>query len=132
MGLILATQYAAQLKDPAHPKKDLLSAIIGNVGTILTFRLGYEDAENLAPAFYPHFKKHDIIGLPNWQGYAGIQLNNEATQPFSFITRKDEALYDKEIAKKITTLSRIKYGTDAVLVDNEILKRRDATGSSSD
>jgi len=126
MGLVLATQYAAQLKDPSNPKNDLLSAIIGNVGTILTFRLGYEDAEDMMPAFYPHFKKHDIIGLPNWQGYASMQLNNEATQPFSFITRKDDAVYNQELAQKIKMLSRFKFGTDAVLVDKEILKRRDA------
>ena len=126
MGLVLATQYAAQLKDTAHPKKDLLSGIIGNVGTILTFRLGYQDAEDMAPAFYPHFKKHDIIGLPNWQGYARMQLNNEATQPFSFITRKDEAVYNQQLAEKIKKLSRLKYGTDEFLVDNEILERREA------
>lgn len=126
MGLILATQYAAQLKDTSNPKKNLLSAIIGNVGTILTFRLGYEDAEDMAPAFYPHFKTHDIIGLPNWQGYARMQLNNEATQPFSFISRKDDTVYDKGVAEKIKNLSRLKYGTEAVLVDAEIQKKRTA------
>lgn len=124
MGLILATQYTAQLSEPTAKKNDLLSAILGNVGTTLIFRLGQEDAVRLSPVLYPHFTSLDILGLPNWQGYARLQINEEATPPFSFRTQKDKTPYDEAVAARIRNLSRLAYGRDAKVIDDQIARRR--------
>ena len=68
LGLVLATQFTAQLGEAARGRNNLLSAILGNVGCILTFRLGLEDAERLAAVVQPGFSPLDITGLPNWNG----------------------------------------------------------------
>jgi hypothetical protein len=124
MGLVLATQYTAQLGSASQKENNFLSAILGNVGTILIFRLGQEDAVKLSPALHPNFNSLDITGLPNWQGYARLQMSNEPTPPFSFRTQKDEAPYDKQLAVKIRNMSRFIYGNDCREVDAQILRRR--------
>ncbi len=124
MGLVLATQYTAQLKAPRDGNMDLLSAILGNVGTILIFRLGHEDAISMAPALYPVFSSVDIAGLANWQGYARMQINGEATPPFSFRTRKDPSSYKKTTARRIRSISNRKYGCRASTIDAQIRRRR--------
>ena len=125
MGLVLATQYTKQLQGDGAGRMDLLSAILGNVGTILSFRLGHEDAIGLAPALYPVFSSTDIAGLPNWHGYARMQINGEATPPFSFKTRKDPSSYKKTTARRIRSMSNLKYGCKAAAVDAQIRKRRE-------
>ena len=124
LGLILATQYTAQISGDFPSKNNLLSAIVGNVGTFLVFRLGHEDAGVIGETLQPYFSARDIIGLPNWQGYARMQLGNEATPPFSFRTFKDETPYSEQLASNIKNLSRNKFGTDCMVVDEQILRRR--------
>src|SRR5437588_2067081 len=63
LNLILAHQYLSQLDD------ELKDAILGNVGTIVSFRIGPEDAEILAKEFYPTFSVSDLMNLPNYQIY---------------------------------------------------------------
>jgi hypothetical protein len=123
MGLILVTQYTAQLSEE-NRKNSFLSAIIGNVGTIIIFRLGQEDAKEMATVLHPYFNSLDVIGLPNWHGYARLQLGNDTVPPFSFRTRKDENLFSEEIAGKIISSSRLMYGMDAKIVDEQIFERR--------
>jgi hypothetical protein len=122
MGLVLSTQYAAQLSSLSS--NNLLEAILGNVGTTIMFRLGKRDADALAPILYPHFGPEDIVGLPNWHGYARMQQSNMAAQPFSFITKKDETPYDERHAQSILNESRKIYGKAAAEIDREIEKRR--------
>ncbi len=123
MGLTLATQYTAQLGQSGG-KDDLLAAILGNVGALVLFRLGNEDASRLAPALYPSFNSQDITGLPNWQGYLRIQTGHDFVPPFSFMTEPDRTLFNHDLAERIRMLSRVKYGTEAALVDKEIERRR--------
>lgn len=123
MGLILATQYASQLKNENH-KEDLLSAIFGNCGCITTFRLGQEDANLLAQSLYPYFSAADIIGLPNWQGYCKLQIGNQSVTPFSFESVMDQTPYDPKVAKKVSDLSRQKYGRDVETIKKQIEKRQ--------
>ena len=132
MGLVLATQYSAQLTSrTTSVENTLLAAILGNVGAIIFFRLGQEDAIKIEPVLRPYFSSLDIIGLPNWHGYARIQMNNEASPPFSFRTEKDEALFDRGLASKIRTASRLKYGVDCNTVDMQIHRRRNIWKESS-
>lgn len=125
MALILATQYTAQLSSQ-NVKNNFLAAVIGNVGTIIAFRLGQEDARGMAPVFSPYFNYLDIIGLPNWQGYASLQIGGDRVSPFSFKSTQDKTPFSEEVKHKVRELSRFKYGTDAKCVDAEIRERHAA------
>jgi len=80
--LILAHQFQSQL-DP-----NLRDAILGNVGTIISFRLGLTDAEMLAGEFYPFFSASDLINLPNYHIYLRLMIDGVVSQPFSGETIK--------------------------------------------
>jgi hypothetical protein len=123
MGLVLATQYAAQLSNNSTSNK-FLSAVIGNVGSLFIFRLGQEDARLMSPILNPQFGTMDVVGLPNWQGYARMHTSGDSVPPFSFHTRRTETPYNEGIAELIINLSRMKYGQAAEAVDEEIADRR--------
>jgi hypothetical protein len=123
MGLVLSTQYAGQIRNDL-PRADLLSAILGNVGTIAAFRLGHDDATKMAQVFYPNFTFDDLLGLPNWEGYVRMQSQGEATPPFSFCTVLDRAPYSARKAERIREMSRNRYGCDARRVEKSIERRR--------
>ena len=122
LGLVLATQYCSQLGSLSG-KDDLLAAVFGNVGSLITFRTGSHDAELLEKGFAPYFKSLDIMSLPNFYGYAKMNLNNQAMTPFSFRTELDDTPENEELGRRIRTLSRLKYGQDCNIVDAEIFRR---------
>jgi hypothetical protein len=124
LGLVMATQYCSQLGNVSGGRgDDLLAAIFGNVGSLITFRSGTQDAEHLVKGFTPYFSQLDIISLPNFHGYARMNLNNQAIPPFSFKTELDTSPEYPELAPRIRSLSRLKYGQDANIVDAEIYCR---------
>jgi energy-coupling factor transporter ATP-binding protein EcfA2 len=77
VGMILGHQYITQL----HPQ--VRDAVLGNTGTIITFRLGAEDAQTLAKEFEPEFSALDITTLPNYHIYVKLMVEGEVTRPFS-------------------------------------------------
>ena len=77
VNLILAHQYLAQL----DPK--VRDAILGNVGTIISFRLGLADAEIISKELYPEFTAEDLVRLPNYNVYVKLAVNGAVTRPFS-------------------------------------------------
>jgi len=78
--LTLAHQYIGQLDEK------LRKAIFGNVGTIISFKIGLEDAEFLEKEFYPEFTKKDLIRLDKHRIYIKLAVNGRTTKPFSAIT----------------------------------------------
>ena len=77
VNMILSHQYLSQL-DP-----QVRDAILGNTGTIISFRLGLTDAEMLAGEFYPFFSARDLINLPNYHIYLRLIIEAVVSQPFS-------------------------------------------------
>ena len=77
VGMILANQYLYQLD------KDIREAVLGNVGTLISFRVGPNDARYLAKEFYPIFRQEDIINLPNFSIYLKLMINGSPSKPFS-------------------------------------------------
>jgi hypothetical protein len=127
LGLVLATQYCSQLGNVGgHRGDDLLAAIFGNVGSLITFRTGAQDAEHLQRGFMPIFDQLDILSLPNYHGYARMNLKGQSTQPFSFRTELDTTPANEELAGKLRMYSRFRYGKDMHIVDSEILSRQDS------
>ncbi len=77
VSLILAHQHLAQVEDSVR------EAILGNVGTIISFRLGPTDAKILAQEFYPEFGVADLVNLPNYRIYLKLMIEGKVTAPFS-------------------------------------------------
>jgi len=77
VNLILAHQYLLQLD------LQVRDAILGNAGTIISFRLGLADAEILSKEFWPEFSAEDLIRLPNYNVYIKLMVSGAVTRPFS-------------------------------------------------
>ena len=80
VNLVLAHQYLEQLDDK------LRAAVFGNVGTIISFRVGVEDAELLAREFYPTFSETDLVNLPNHSIYLKLLIDGKPSRAFSAAT----------------------------------------------
>jgi hypothetical protein len=82
LSLIMAHQYLAQLSD------EIRDAVLGNVGTVISFRLGVADASYFAKEYYPVFDVVDIINLPNFEIYLKLMIDGTPSEPFSAKTIK--------------------------------------------
>jgi len=80
LNLILAHQYLEQLDER------LLAAVLGNVGTIMAFRLCLRDADVIAQEFFPVFGKEDLFNLPRYRIYLKLMVHGVVSQPFSAVT----------------------------------------------
>lgn len=87
LNLILAHQYLAQL-DPA-----IRDAVLGNVGSIIAFRVGATDAELLAPEFAPEITATDLTNLPNYHIYLKMMIDGAVSKPFSAVTINPDLLH---------------------------------------
>lgn len=114
--LILAHQFIAQLKE------EISKAVFGNVGSLVTFRVGPEDAEFLEKQFAPVFTANDIVNVDNYNCFVRFLMNNELTKPFNMKTYPPTH-GDQEVANALKELSRLRYGRDAAIVNREIINR---------
>jgi CxxC-x17-CxxC domain-containing protein len=80
LNLTIAHQYIEQLGEVVKP------AVFGNVGTIICFRVGAEDADFLVKEFTPKFIEEDLVNLPKFTIYLKLMINGVASAPFSAST----------------------------------------------
>lgn len=122
LNLIIAHQYIGQLsKGQDTTIKD---AVFGNVGTMLSFKIGSADAEFLVKEFTPVFNEFDLINIDKGAACLKLLVDNSATRPFSIKTIWPLlGVQRKEMVEKIKTLSRLKFGQDRRLVELEINRR---------
>ncbi|MBT9169278.1 MAG: hypothetical protein DDT19_02635 [Syntrophomonadaceae bacterium] len=104
LNLIMAHQFIAQLTEKIR------DAVFGNVGSIISFRVGASDAEFLVKQFTPVFNENDLVNIDNFNAYAKILINGQTSKPFNIKTLLPEK-GDKEIGDKIKEISRLKYGS---------------------
>jgi hypothetical protein len=116
LNLIIAHQFIGQLSE------EISKAVFGNVGSLCAFRVGPEDAEFLEKQFEPIFTASDLINVSNYSGFAKLLINNETTKPFNIRTYPPKE-GNKEIAKYLKEMSRLKYGRDANIINREIMER---------
>ncbi|MGA2263325.1 MAG: hypothetical protein ABSH28_18060 [Acidobacteriota bacterium] len=102
---------------------DTLSAVLGNVGTIVCFRVGAEDAPLLARTLAPAVATEDLIRCPNWQGYVHTQLGSFPTRTFSFYSNQVTEPIQPTRIDELTRLSRDRWGVPAVETDKRIAIR---------
>ena len=80
VGLTLAHQHLYQLEP------DVRHAVLGNTGTLISFRLGPEDAQVIAREFEPVFAPHDLMNLPNRDIYLKLMIDGAPSRAFSATT----------------------------------------------
>ncbi len=116
LNLILAHQYMPQLKE------EIKEAVIGNVGTTVSYRIGTADAEFLENQFQPEFSKFDLSNLDNFQYIIKMLVDNKVTSPFKINAPKPTPgnIKNAEIARKN---SKLKYGRPKSIVESEIMER---------
>jgi len=116
LNLILAHQYMPQLKD------EIKDAVIGNVGTMVSYRIGAVDAEFLEKQFLPEFSRFDLSNLDNFQYIIKMIINGKVVSPFK-VKAPMFSSGDKEIADLSRQFSKAKYGRPRNLVEAEIMER---------
>jgi hypothetical protein len=116
LSLNVAHQFITQLE----PK--IKDAVFGNVGSIVSFRVGPEDAEFLEKQFTPTFNANDLINIDNFNGYARILANGSPVKPFN-IKVLPPTKGNPENIEKIKQLSYLKYGRPREEVEEEVSDR---------
>lgn len=116
LALVMAHQFIGQLKE------NIKQAVFGNVGSMMVFRVGTEDAEFLEKQFAPEFEANDIANLDNLNAYVKALVNGQAVKPFNIIMPFPKQ-GNPEIAAILRELSRLKYGRDHKQVELEIQER---------
>ncbi len=114
--LNLAHQYIAQMDETVR------DAVFGNVGTLISFRVGAEDAEYLEKEFVPEFTAADIVNLAKYNVYLKLMIDGLAGRPFSALTLPPFPSEEKSNKDKIIKVSREKYGTPREEVEDKIVK----------
>jgi len=114
LNLILAHQYINQLNEKVK------NSIFGNIGTLISFRIGPEDAEFLERYFSPDFSKEDLMNLPNYNFYIKLMVDGVLTKGFSGMNLPPRSLPEFSYVQEIINYSREKYATPSHLVEKEI------------
>jgi type IV secretory pathway TraG/TraD family ATPase VirD4 len=125
LALIMAHQFIAQIggNNSKDGKPSIKDAVFGNAGTIMSFKVGAEDAEYLEKEYAPLLSQQDIIGIANFTTYCKLNIDNATTRPFDMKTIWDNTYKDPERAKIIKEYSRKMYGRKKEYVDMEIEAR---------
>ena len=114
LNLTLAHQYIAQLNEKVR------DAIFGNVGSLVSFRVGPEDAEFLEKYFVPEFSKEDLMNLPNFHFYIKLMIDGNLSKGFSGMNIPPSALPSVSYIQDIIQYSRQHYATPVREVEQEI------------
>lgn len=121
LNLIVANQYIGQIDE------DVKNAVFGNVGTMVSFRIGVQDANFLQHEFTPIFNETDLTNIEKFHVYIKTIVNNEPVPPFSMSLMKDmsaiEARMSPKLAAMIKELSRLKYGSDKEAIELDMVSR---------
>ncbi len=115
--LIIANQFTTQLTD------EIRDAVFGNVGTLIAFRVGTQDADFLAKQFSPAFSTDDLQRVPNYNMIVRMLIGGVPTQSFSMASLPPLGNPNKELADAIKQLSAAKHGRVRAEVEKEIFAR---------
>jgi hypothetical protein len=113
LSLTVAHQFIDQLDDK------IKASVFGNVGNILVYRTGAEDAEFLQKQFEPVFQAKDIMNIDNMNAYIKMLSHGKPTKPFNI--RVDHTPRgNMDIIESLKELSYLKYGKDKDMIRDEI------------
>lgn len=117
LSLIVANQFIGQLKE------EIKDAVFGNVGTVVSFRIGTDDAEYMAKQLSPVFDADDLQRMPNWNCAVKLLIRGFPTQPFSMATLPPFGEPNKQLIEALKQLSAAKYARPRSIVGSEISER---------
>ena len=115
LGIILAHQYLDQLEE------ELRYAILGNVGTLIVFRLGARAASALAKEFAPEFSEADLVSLPGYHICLKLMVDGTTARPFTAVTLAPPPAEGSH-RERIIEESRRRYARPVAEVEWEIIK----------
>lgn len=118
LNLIIAHQYIGQLMLENTRVRD---AVFGNVGTMVVFRVGAEDAEFLAKEFQPCFDETDLVDLDAYNIYVKLMIDGITSEPFSAVTLPP-LFKTEENKEKIIKISRERYAEPRKTVEDKIAR----------
>lgn len=116
LSLFLAHQYIEQV----HEK--IRYAIFGNVGTMIIFRVGAEDAKQLAQEVHPVFSEEDLINLPRYMMYLKLMIDGATSKPFSAVALPPK-VPAQSCKQAILNSSRMKYAKPIEIVEEQLQER---------
>ncbi len=125
LNLVVANQFVTQLTDKIR------EGILGNVGTIISGRLGVTDAELLEKVYLPVFNAEDLHKLPNHHAVATVMMHGMPSSPFTMALLPPMGEGKPEVLESLKKYSATKYGKPARVVSQEIEKRMSAKLSDS-
>ena len=114
LNLVVAHQFISQLAEKIR------DAVFGNVGSMIVFRVGADDADYLTKHFEPVFSKNDLINVDNFNAYAKLLINGHPARPFNIRTLPPLA-GDEKVKAAIKEFSRNSYGRSREDVENEVI-----------
>ena len=114
LNLIVAHQYIGQLEE------EVRDAIFGNVGTLISFRVGAADAEWLEKEYEPVFMMNDLVNLAKYDIYLKLMINGVTGDAFSASTLPPGDVTEKSNAEKIIKVSRERYSNKREVVEDKI------------
>lgn len=117
LSLVLGNQFMTQLRE------ELREAIIGNVGTTITGRIGITDAEIMVKRYTPVFDAEDLTKLPNYQSVVVAQIQGVPSAPFSMSWIPAMGHPNQQLSDALKRLSSAKYGRPRAEVEADIFKR---------
>lgn len=118
LNLIVGHQYIGQLVQERNTK--VRDAIFGNVGTLVVFRVGAEDAEFLVREFDPIFTEVDIVNLPKYHIILKLMINGVASDGFSAVTLAPSPSFTTNNGEKTIKVSRERYSNPVLEVEEKI------------
>ncbi|HSX30296.1 MAG TPA: ATP-binding protein [Candidatus Saccharimonadales bacterium] len=117
LNLIVANQFTTQLTE------EIRDAVFGNIGTIVSFRIGQNDVESLGRYFNPAFDGDDLLRVPNGHAIVRTLIGGVPTQPFSMATLPPLGNPNPKLAEALKQLSAAKYGKPRAVVEKAIFDR---------
>lgn len=117
LSLIVANQFIGQLTN------EIRDAVFGNVGTVVAFRIGTDDAEYISKQLAPVFDADDLQRMPNWNCAVKMLIKGFPTQPFSMATLPPFGEPNKQLIDALKQLSSAKYARPRGIVGSEISER---------
>jgi len=127
LNLTMAHQYIAQLSEGSSggggSDTKIRDAVFGNVGSMMSFKVGADDAEYLEKEYAPTLSQQDILSIANYKAYIKLNINNTTSRPFSMETIYDPSMKKAPVAEVIKKFSRMRFGRKKSFVDKEIEAR---------
>lgn len=117
LNLIVANQFTTQLTE------EIRDAVFGNMGTIVSFRIGQNDVESITKYFQPLFDGDDLLRVPNYNAVVRTLIGGVPTQPFSMTGLPPLGVPNKGLGDALKQLSAAKFGRPKSVVEAEIFAR---------